>query len=112
MNNVEEIVQQQLEAYNNQDIEAYVDTFSDQVELLELPGNEVTIAGKNALRAHYEARFRQNPNLRAELRQRMVYGNIVICGETLHGLAGGEPEGLMAIYQVENSLIRRIWFMR
>ena len=109
---IEEVVQQQFEAYNNQDIEAYVDTFSDDVELLELPGNDVTISGKAALRVHYQARFRQNPNLHAELSQRMVYGNIVICGEVLHGLADSESVELMAIYQVENNLIRRIWFMR
>ena len=112
MSDPEEIVHQQLQAYNNQDIDTYCDTFDPEVELFELPANQRTIKGRRALRAHYGKRFQQNPDLRAEVTQRLLFGNFVIYFERLYGLTGGAAVDLVAIYQVEAGLIRRLWFIR
>jgi hypothetical protein len=108
----EAVVLRQLTAYNNHDLEAYVETFSPDVQLFELPGGEEAISGREALRAHYAERFRSNPELRGEVVQRMVSGSYVIYHEVLWGLVESEAVELMAIYQIDKGLIRRIWFIR
>ena len=110
--NPETVVQRQLEAYNAHDIPAYIATFSADAELFGLPGTAPVLSGRSAVRTYYADRFAQNPQLRGEVTERMVFGNIVIYRELLHGLSDLEPVELVAIYQVEDNLIRRIWFIR
>jgi hypothetical protein len=110
--NPETVVQRQLAAYNAHDIEAYMATFSSDVELFELPGSAPTLSGELAVRVYYADRFSQNPHLRGEVTERMIFGNVVIYREVLHGLQNSESVEIVAIYQVEDDLIRRIWFMR
>ena len=102
MSNPEEIVQRQLQAYNEHNIDAYVDTFSQDVQLFELPGNVETISGKAALRAYYAERFRLYPVLQGKVTQRMVLGNYVIYHEELYGLQADEAVELIAVYQVQD----------
>ena len=110
--NPEIVVKQQLKAYNAHDIQAYTATFSVDTELFELPGNTPTLGGKSALHAYYADRFAQHPDLRGEVTERMIFGNVVIYRELLYELDTHEPVEIVAIYQIENDLIRRVWFIR
>jgi imidazolonepropionase-like amidohydrolase len=103
------LVQQQLDAYNAGDIDAFAATYADDIELFNLPkAGEPTSTGKEALISTYGRLFKEvKPNCRAL--SRIVEGNYVIDQEFCQF---GEDRRLRAtaVYQVEDKLIRRVWF--
>ena len=54
--NIESIVDKQLTAYNNQDIDAFLATYHDDVEIYEFPAT-LTISSKQALKKSYGKMF-------------------------------------------------------
>lgn len=110
MSDPEAIVQQQVNAYNNHDIEAFVATYSPNVRILKLSDNEIILSGMEALRELYSERF-QHPNLRGEIAQRMALGDFVIDFERVSGVIEGEIVEAIAIYEVQDDLIQRVWFI-
>lgn len=104
----EAVVQRQLNAYNARNIEAFLDTYSDDVELLRFP-NQLTSKGKEQMRSQYGPFFDNTPNLYCELVNRMVMGNTVIDQEKVR--AGSDTIRAVAIYEVERGKIRRVTFL-
>lgn len=105
----ESIVQKQLEAYNNRDIDAFVNTYAVNVKLYNFP-NEVTANGKEALKRQYDAFFKNTPDLKAEIVNRIVLGNKVIDKEKV--TINGTIFYAVAIYEVENGLISKVTFIQ
>lgn len=104
------LVQRQLDAYNAHDLDAFVATYSEDIELFSLPNPEGRSGGHAMLRDTYGSLFaEQKPNCRAL--SRIVEGTFVIDQEFCRF---GEDRVLRAtaIYQVEDGLIRRVWFAR
>ena len=108
-----EVVQNQLEAYNAKDLEAFVAVFHPEAELYNL-GNDTPIAkGADELYSVYGRLFEQSPNLRSDVVSRTVIGNKVMDYEVITGRNNqSEPLYLVAIYEVEEGLIRRCYFVR
>lgn len=106
------LAQRQLDAYNNQEIEAFLDVYSDDVEVRKFPSNELTYKGIEHMRARYSALFEQNPNQHAALLSRIVKGNVVIDHEHVTGRASGEETEAVAMYEVENNKIIKVWFVQ
>ena len=103
------VVQRQLEAYNAHDIEAFLATYSDDIELFNLPEPEAQRSGIETMRAVYGRLFTTlKPNCR--LLSRTVQGNYVIDQEFCQ--FGDNTVRATATYQVEDGLIRRVWFAR
>jgi len=105
----EAVVQRQLEAYNAGDVEAFLATYSPEVELFTL-GGERNSQGLEAMRATYASLFKANPDLKCEIGKRIVQGDYVIDHEHLTGLANGTAIDAVAIYEVKRGKIRRVWF--
>ena len=105
----EAVVQRQLEAYNAHDIDAFLATYSRDVELFTL-GGERQSQGLEAMRARYGKMFKDVPQLHCDISRRIVQGNIVIDHEHLTGLPGGGTVDAIAIYEVRRGKIRRVWF--
>ena len=103
------IVQKQLEAYNSRDINAFMDTYSDDVELYNFP-SELTTKGKEAMRKGYEGFFETTPDLHCEIKKRIVVGNKVIDEEYI--TANGSNFSAVAIYEVANGKIVKVTFLR
>ncbi|MFZ6844338.1 nuclear transport factor 2 family protein [Undibacterium sp. RuTC16W] len=102
----EAVVQQQLDAYNARDLEAWLATYADDAQQFEHPGKLVA-SGKAAIRERSRLRF-QEPNLHARLIQRSVMENMVIDHEEVTRTF---PEGtgtirLVAIYQIAKGKIQ------
>lgn len=102
----EAIIQQQLDAYNARDLEAWLATYADDAQQFEHPGKLVA-SGKAEIRERSRLRF-EEPNLYARLIQRSVMENMVIDHEEVTRTF---PEGtgtirLVAIYQVVNGKIQ------
>ncbi len=51
--NSEKIVQKQLEFYNNHDLEGFISTYYDEVEVYNLIDNSIMIRGKEQLKDSY-----------------------------------------------------------
>ncbi|TJY36169.1 nuclear transport factor 2 family protein [Pontimicrobium aquaticum] len=105
----EAIVQKQLEAYNNRDIDAFMATYSKNVKLYNYP-NELQTDGAQQMRKRYEQWFNQTPDLRAFIKKRIVIGNKIIDEEQV--TANGQIFNAVAIYEVENGLISKVTFIQ
>lgn len=105
----EKLVQRQLEAYNAQNLSAFVATYSDSIEIYRFP-NRLTMKGKANLEKSYGELFRKYPKNYAALLGRIVQGNTVIDQEKVTGRGDAESRAT-AIYEVQNGLICRVWFV-
>ncbi len=104
------LVQQQLDAYNASDIDAFAATYSEDIELFNLPEAKPNATGKANLISTYGRLFEEiKPNCRAL--SRIVEGDFVIDQEFCQ-FGEGRRIRATAIYQVEDKLIRRVWFTR
>ena len=105
----EAIVQKQLDAYNNRDIDAFLATYSDSFTFFNFPG-EQTAQGWDAMRKQYQGFFESTPDLHCEIKNRIVIGNKVIDEEFL--TINGQNFSAVAIYEVENGKIAKVTFLR
>lgn len=105
-------VQAQLDAYNAQDVERFLACYAEDAEGLDLATGKLLFASRAAMRTTYAALFAANPRLRCRLVARMVEGAFAVDHEDLTGRTDGGTTRVLAIYQVENGLIRRVWFAR
>ncbi len=103
------IVQQQLEAYNARNIDAFMATYSDDVRLFNYP-NSLTSMGQEKMRNRYQGFFESTPDLNCEIKKRMIIGNKVIDLEYL--TVNGQNFSAVAIYEVENGKIAKVTFIR
>ncbi|WP_346206131.1 nuclear transport factor 2 family protein [Aeromonas salmonicida] len=102
-------VETQFYAYNAHDIEAFAACFTEDFKSYRMPTETPTIVGREALRAFYGTHRFNNPALRAELLSRTLLGNKVFDHERIHGLFP-EPIESVAVFEVEDSLIKTAWF--
>lgn len=103
-------VREQLEAYNDKDIERFMRCWTDDCEYLAFP-DTLLAQGAGAVRARHVERFRE-PGLHGALISRLVVGDVVIDKEIVRRTF---PQGpalveVMAIYQVRDGRIARAWF--
>lgn len=110
MNNAETIVQKQLDYYNSADLENFVSTYHDAIEIFRLEDESIILSGKDALRDKYRERF-EVQKVHAKLANRIVLGDKVIDHELVSGIVEGEIVKAVAIYKVEKGLIRKVWFL-
>ena len=105
------VVQRQLDTYNAQDIDGFAAVFSEDAEVFRNIGDsEPSIKGREAIHAAYGKLFRDNPRNKSTLMGRMVQGNFVLDHELI---TGRDSEfRIIAIYEVEDGLIVRAWFVR
>ena len=102
------LVQQQLNAYNARDIEAFLAPYSDSVVLYDLSGGEM-MRGKQAMRESYSRLFTNVPELHCKLVNRMILGNTIIDQEKVTGF-NEIPLQAIAIYKIEDGKIAKVYF--
>lgn len=108
--NAEDVIQQQLEAYNARDMEAWLATYRDDAEQYLLHGG-LLASGRDAIRKRMADRFHDTA-LHAELVSRTVMDNVVVDHEFV---ARTFPDGLatvemICIYEVHAGLIVKATF--
>jgi len=107
-----QIVQQQLEAYNNRDIEAFSALFSEDAQVLQFPDNKILAQGKANVKELYKKLFDNSPTLHSELVNRTVLGNRVIDHEKITGRAGVDVLELAVVYEIEQGKISKCLVIR
>ncbi len=101
------LAQEQLNAYNAHDLEAFLAPYAEDVEIYNFPGT-LQLKGKDAMRKQYQF-ITQVPKLHCRLVNRIVQGNMVIDQEEVAGFGNKLIHGL-AIYIIENGKIAKVYF--
>lgn len=106
----ESLVQKQLLAYNLRDVQAFLEPYSDDVELYIFP-NKLIGKGKEKMRVQYEEMFKNVTNLHCEIKNRTVMGNTVIDHEIVTGFGPQKVEAI-AIYEIIDDKIAKVYFIQ
>jgi hypothetical protein len=105
----EKVVQEQLEAYNRHDVDAFLKTYSTEIKLYEFPDKEIS-SGLESMRKTYGRLFEREPDRKATIAKRIVQGDYVIDHEEVSG--GGREFKAVAIYRVKDDKIVTVWFLK
>jgi hypothetical protein len=105
----EQAVQHQLDAYNAHDLARFLEVYEDDVVVYRLPSSVPAFSSLAQLAEFYRTERFNLPDLRAELLNRIVIGNVVIDHERVHGLRD-RPFEVAASYRVVEGRIRTVWF--
>lgn len=102
-----EVVERQFVAYNLKNAEAWASTYAEDA-IQQTTDGVILANGRTEIQEKIFARF-QEPDLKAVLLNRTVYGNVVIDHEKI---TRNFPEGLgsvemLCIYTVEGEYIKR-----
>ena len=103
--------QQQLEAYNAQDLDLFCDCFSKDVRVADYLG-ETRLSGADAFRSHYGSMFEKFPENRVKLLSRLSLGDLAVDHESVMRSASEEPFQAVAIYTVADGRISTVDFIR
>lgn len=101
------LAQQQLNAYNAHNLEAFLAPYAEDVELFMFP-NTAAGKGKENMRKSYQF-ITSTPGLHCKLLNRIVQGNMVIDHEEVYGF-GPKPVYAVAIYIIEKGKIQKVYF--
>jgi hypothetical protein len=106
----EMVVQEQVEAYNRHDIEAFLKTYSPDIKVFVFP-DKLRFSGLEVMRERYGKLFKSEPGLTVKIARRIVQGDHVIDHEEVS--KGGDRQlTVVAIYRVEGGKITAVWFLR
>jgi hypothetical protein len=109
----DQVVQQQLEAYNARDIDAFMAVFHADIELWTLGAEKPSASGFENVRDIYKNLFESSPELHSIVLNRSVIGNKVIDYERISGRKGSTDElFLVMIYEVREGKIWKAWAVR
>jgi hypothetical protein len=103
----EMLAQQQLNAYNAHDLEAFLAPYAEDVEIYMFP-DKLQMKGKTAMRKEYQF-VNTTPGLYCRLANRIIQGNMVIDREEVWGF-GDKPVHAVAMYVIEEGKIRKVYF--
>lgn len=109
----EQLVQAQLLAYNSRDIDAFVACYHPEVVVKELLSDRLLCQGIEPFREMYRQLFEKCPQLRCEIKTRMILENTIIDEEFVTGMEK-YPQGLhiAAVYGFKDGLIYQVFFAR
>lgn len=110
--NPEKVVQDQLEAYNNRNLSDFLSFYTSDIEIYNFMETIPFIIGITQLETIYKDVFENSPSLKATIKNRIVFDNKVIDEEEVTGRKGINYLKVIAIYEVENSLIKKVSFIR
>lgn len=110
---VDEVVQQQLEAYNARDIKHFMDCFHNEIEIWTLGEENPSAQGFESVKNLYENLFQQSPDLHSKVLNRSIIGQKVIDYEQISDRKGSKEDlFLVMIYEVKDGKIWRAWAVR
>ena len=106
---VEKLIDKQIKAYNNRDINAFMKLYSEDIELYNFP-HQLTSEGKEPMRKSFGSFFENTPNLHTEIKNRISVGNYIIDQEYV--TYNNRNLNAIAIYKVEGNKIVTVTFIQ
>jgi hypothetical protein len=64
------------------------------------------------MRERYTTAWKQNPNQKVEITDRIINGNTVVDKEHVTGRTNGVDANVIAIYKISNGKIGKVYFIR
>ncbi|OLS26779.1 MAG: hypothetical protein HeimC3_06710 [Candidatus Heimdallarchaeota archaeon LC_3] len=104
------VVDKQLEAYNERNIKDFVGCYSNDKKAYLLESNKLISDGKKQLEKSMKESFNSNANAKTKLMARITQNNLIIDHEEITNYSGGKTVKTVAVYEVINDLITKIWF--
>jgi hypothetical protein len=104
------LVAGQVAAYNDRDLERFLSSFAPDVQLYAFP-DSLLYTGRDTLRVVYGRLFADAGALHARVTHRLTAGRWVVDREITTGLPGHGPLTGLAIYEVRDGQITRVWFL-
>ena len=105
----ESLVQQQVNAYNAHNMEAFLETYSDSTEIGDFQGMRLA-KGKEQMRKVYAPLFVPSSSIHTQIVNRLVQGRFVIDKEHVTGM-GPAIDGLV-IYEIQKGKIIKAQFIQ
>jgi imidazolonepropionase-like amidohydrolase len=103
------LVHRQLNGYNFQSIEAFLEPYAEDVEIYIYP-DQLLRKGKENMRKAYATMFENSPNLHCEILERTVQGNVVTDKERVQD--GHEVIEATVMYHIKNDKIQKVYFVQ
>ncbi|MDD7914617.1 nuclear transport factor 2 family protein [Polaribacter ponticola] len=104
----EYLAQEQLDGYNNRDIDAFLKPYAKNVKVYRFP-NKLDYEGLDTMRNRYESYFKNTTDLNCKLIKRIVHKDQVIDHELV--TANGRTFKAVAIYKMKNGKIASVTFL-
>lgn len=104
-----DLANEQLDAYNKRDIEAFLRPYSDSVSVYNGKGQQL-YKGKEIMRDRYGEMFKNTPNLNCTLVNRIAVNNTVIEHEEVTKGAGPKIYAIV-MYKVLADKIQEVHFL-
>lgn len=110
---MERLAQKQLDSYNKGDLKTFCECYHPDIKVFNLISSKIGIEGKDKFTEIYRKLFTSSPDLKCNLKSRIVVDASVIDEEFVVGIPG-YPSGLhtVAVYGFKDGLIDRVWFTR
>lgn len=108
------VVEAQLQAFNRHDVAALAAGVAPDFVWLSVSGDSVAVEVRG--RAEFErgmaAYFAELPDVRSTIEDAVVNGRFVAFRERVRwsGKDGERSQSALAVYEVEDGLIRRVWY--
>lgn len=110
MSDATDVVDSQIEAFRNRDVDQFLSHYADDVSVVLFDGSPM-MADKQAMRESYGTLFAQSPDLQVTIANRIVVGDFVVDEEHLRGFHFEDaPTEFVAaaVYQVVDKRITRL----
>ena len=106
------VVDRQIEAYNAHDLDAFLSFYSSDAAYLRQSDGHVIFGGQQGLREAYGELFKAHPAVHVAIANRIAIGRFVIDLEHITGRTDIDAMQVVAIYEVADDLIQRVWVVR
>ncbi|RFM32586.1 amidohydrolase family protein [Chitinophaga silvisoli] len=101
------LAQQQLNAYNAGNLEAFLAPYSDSVRIYDQTSGQLLLQGKEAMRNSYGKLFKAAPELHCQVVKRIVSGNTVVDEERVTGM-NDKVLTAVVIYTIDHNKITKV----
>lgn len=109
----QQLVQQQIDAYNNHNATMFAAPYADTTTLYTFPDKVLArFQNRKEIEAYYAKFFADQPNLHCDVANQMIVGNTVIVHEKISGWTNRPNFDSLVIYHIENDKIVSVHFVR
>jgi hypothetical protein len=106
------IIDRQIEAYNAHDLDRFLRFYAPEAAYLRHSDGAVLFGGQQAMREAYGELFHNHPAVHVAIANRITIGRFVIDLEHITGRTDIAVMEVVAIYEVADNLIQRVWVLR
>jgi len=104
------IVDKQIEAYNKRDLEAFLDCYAENIEVLMFESNQMLTKGKEQLRQTMSESFASKTDSKTIVISRISHNKLIIEIEEITGHIEGQVITSVSIYEITENKISKLWF--